>query len=166
MIKMKFIKNVETLEELKKAYKKLALKFHPDRGGTDEGMAQINNEYDELFEQLKNIHRNKDGEFYQKESTETPQEWREIIYKLLVLKMENVLIEVIGSFLWVSGNTKPYKDELKVLGLKWGRKKQAWYLSPKGYKRYGKKDYKMDEIRGMYGSKQVTERNTKKMIEA
>lgn len=166
MIKMKFIKNVETLEELKKAYKKLALKFHPDRGGTDEEMAQINNEYDELFEQLKNIHRNKDGEFYQKESTETPQEWREIISKLLVLKMENVLIEVIGSFLWVSGNTKPYKDELKVLGLKWGRKKQAWYLSPKGYKRYGKKDYKMDEIRGMYGSKQVTERNTKKMIEA
>lgn len=163
---MKFIKNVETLEELKKAYKKLALKFHPDRGGTDEEMAQINNEYDELFEQLKNIHRNKDGEFYQKESTETPQEWREIISKLLVLKMENVLIEVIGSFLWVSGNTKPYKDELKVLGLKWGRKKQAWYLSPKGYKRYGKKDYKMDEIRGMYGSKQVTERNTKKMIEA
>lgn len=166
MIKMKFIKNVETLEELKKAYKKLALKFHPDRGGTDEEMAQINNEYDELFEQLKNIHRNKDGEFYQKESTETPQEWREIISKLLVLKMENVLIEVIGSFLWVSGNTKPYKDELKVLGLKWGRKKQAWYLSPKGYKRYGKRDYKMDEIRGMYGSKQVTERNTKKMIEA
>lgn len=166
MIKMKFIKNVETLEELKKAYKKLALKFHPDRGGKDEEMAQINNEYDELFEQLKNIHRNKDGEFYQKESTETPQEWREIISKLLELKMENVLIEVIGSFLWVSGNTKPYKDELKVLGLKWGRKKQAWYLSPKGYKRYGKKDYKMDEIRGMYGSKQVTERNTKKMIEA
>lgn len=65
---MKFIKNVETLEDLKQAYKKLALKYHPDCGGTDEEMAQINNEYDELFEKLKNTHKNKDGEFYQKES--------------------------------------------------------------------------------------------------
>lgn len=163
---MRYITNVHTLEELKKAYKKLALLYHPDRGGTDEEMVQINNEYDELFEQLKNIHRNKDGEFYQKESTETPQEWREIISQLLALKMENVLIEVIGSFLWISGNTKPYKEELKALGLKWGRKKQAWYLSPKGYRRYGKKDYKMDEIRGMYGSQRVTAESNKKMIEA
>lgn len=54
MIKMKYIKNVETLEELKKAYKKLALKLHTDCGGSNEEMAQLNNEYDELFIKLKN----------------------------------------------------------------------------------------------------------------
>lgn len=159
----KFIKNVETLEELKQVYKKLALKHHPDCGGDEETMKAINNEYDLLFSKLKNIHKNKDNEFYEKETAETPEEWREIISELLNLKMQNVLIEVIGSFLWVSGETKPYKEALKSLGLKWGNKKKAWYLSPKGYKRFGKKNYDMSKIRTMYGSQSVTDKQMKRL---
>ncbi len=41
---MKFIKDVTTLEELKRVYKKLALKYHPDMGGTDKEMAQRSEE--------------------------------------------------------------------------------------------------------------------------
>lgn len=159
MMNTKYIKNVTTLEELKKAYKKLALRCHPDCGGTDEAMAELNNEYDELFEKFKNTHKNKDGEYYEKETQETASEWKDTINKLLALHMQNVLIEVVGSFLWVSGETKPYKDDLKEIGMKWARKKQCWYLSPKGYKRFGKKEYKMDEIRSMYGSRRVKQRN-------
>lgn len=150
-----YIKNVSTLEELKAIYKKLALKHHPDCGGDEEVMKAINNEYDELFEQLKDTHMNKEGEYYTKETDEHSDYWKEIISQLLALHMNDVLIEVIGSFLWISGNTKSYKEQLKGLGLRWSAKKMAWYLSPPGYKRFGKKHYEMDEIRGMYGSQRV-----------
>lgn len=158
---MKFIKDVTTLEELKRVYKKLALKYHPDMGGTDKEMAQINNEYEALFDKLKNTHKNKEGEYYQKETTETPQEWQAIIHKLLTLKMENVSIEVIGAFLWVSGNTKPYKEELKALNMKWSNNKKSWYLAPDGYKKRSKKKYNMSDIRNMYGSQVVKEEQAK-----
>lgn len=161
----RLIKNVETLEELKKVYKKLALTYHPDCGGDEEIMKALNNEYDELFQKLKNTHKNKEGEFYEKETTETAEESREIIYKLLALKMKDVVIEVIGRFLWVSGNTKPYKDELgkNGLGLKWSRNKSAWYLSPEGYKKFSKKKTSLEDIREMYGSQQVKEFKQKQL---
>ena len=137
---MKFIKDVTTLEELKRVYKKLALKYHPDMGGTDKEMAQINNEYEALFDKLKNTHKNKEGEYYQKETTETPQEWQEIIHKLL---------------------TKPYKEELKALNMKWSNNKKSWYLAPDGYKKRSKKKYNMSDIRNMYGSQVVKEEQAK-----
>lgn len=161
---MKYIKNVSTLEELKQKYKKLAMKMHPDRGGDEEEMKVLNNEYDELFKQLKNTHKNKDGEFYTKETEETAEEWRDILEKLFSLNMVDVEIEVVGSFLWLSGNTQPYKEHLKELKMKWSPKKKMWYLSPKGYKKFGKKNFEMDEIRGMYGSQKV-KKETKKRKE-
>lgn len=154
----KFIKNVETLEELKKVYKKLALKFHPDCGGTDEEMAQLNNEYDDLFKQLKNTHKNKDGVIYTKETTETPNQFKEIINHLFALKMDGVEIEIVGSFIWLTGNTKAYKEQLKELSFKYSPKKQAWYKAPSDYKKRNRKNYDMNTIRGMYGSTKINQK--------
>lgn len=146
---MKYFTNCKTLEQLKAEYKKLALKNHPDCGGDEQVMKEINKEYDEVFPKLKNIHVNKDGEAYEKENTETVDEFKDIITALM--RMEFVTAEVIGSFIWVSGNTKPYKEQLKELGFKWHSKKLCWYKSPEGYRRSGKKQYSMDEIKEMYG---------------
>lgn len=152
---MKYIKNVETLEELKKVYKKLALKLHPDCGGNEEEMKILNNEYDELFSRLKNIHKNKDGESYTKETTETPEEFKDIINQLFSLKMIDVEIEIVGTFIWVTGNTKLYKDNLKAFNFRYSPKKYAWYKAPADYKKRSRKNYDMNTIRGMYGSQKV-----------
>ena len=49
---MKYFENVKTLDELKKQYRRLAMKYHPDMGGSTEAMQQINAEHDALFEML------------------------------------------------------------------------------------------------------------------
>ena len=53
---MKYFSNVKTLDELKRAYRLLCMKHHPDVGGDTATMQAINAEHDELFEQLKRAH--------------------------------------------------------------------------------------------------------------
>lgn len=149
MIKEMFNK-CETLEELKAVYKRLAMQHHPDRGGDVEIMKQVNALFDEYFETLKNVHRNKAGEKYTKETKETPSEYKDIINELL--KMRGVVIEIIGSFIWVSGDTKEHKDKLKSMGFKWHSKKVCWYKPPAGYKKHNNKKYTMNDIRNMFGT--------------
>jgi len=105
----------ETLEELKSAYRKLAMTHHPDRGGNTETMKAVNAEYDLLFEVLKNVHRTKDGEkcTARQPTSETAENFKDLIAELM--RMNEITIEVIGCFVWVTGNTKPYKEQLKSL---------------------------------------------------
>jgi len=149
---MKYFKNPQTLEDLKKQYRELAFRHHPDAGGSNETMKAVNNEYDELFEILKNVHRTKEGETYtaKQETGETSEQFKEIINEFM--KMDNIVIEIIGCFVWVTGNTKTYKEKLKELKFQWHSKKIAWYLKPEDYKKRSQKEYNLDEIREMYGT--------------
>lgn len=57
---MKYFKNVETLEELRKQYKELLKKYHPDNpNGSTEATQEVNAEYDNLFKVLKDRHEHK-----------------------------------------------------------------------------------------------------------
>lgn len=148
MKKFEELYKATTLEELKKAYRKYAVKFHPDNGGKVEDMQELNNAYDNMFEKVKNIHRNMKGETYSKPTDESPSYFRDLIDKLIKL---NVTIEVIGAFVWVSGDTKKVKEELKALGFKWHTAKLNWYLAPSWYHKSNKNKYSMDEVRSMFG---------------
>ena len=154
-----------TAEELKSMYRQLAMTHHPDRGGDTEAMKAVNAEYDVLFEIVKHIHKNKDGKTYRKESTETADHFKDLIDELM--RMDDIVIEIIGSFIWITGDTKPHKDRLKALKFQWSAKKTAWYLKPEDYKKRSHKDYNLDTIRAMYGSGgQVHSKGTTKIDEA
>ena len=48
-----YFMNCKNLDELKKAYKAAAMKYHPDMGGDTATMQAINAEYEARFEVLK-----------------------------------------------------------------------------------------------------------------
>jgi curved DNA-binding protein CbpA len=146
-----YFDNPRTLEELKKQYHKLAMLHHPDRGGNVAVMQEINEIYSKLFESLKNCHADKEGKIYtaREETTETPNEFVDIINVLL--RCEGLIIEIIGCFIWLTGNTYEHKTVIKELGFYWSHNKKAWYLSPEGYRKKSKKQYELDEIRDKFG---------------
>lgn len=148
----RFFTNCDTLESLKAEYKRLAMQFHPDRAGGDlETMQAINAEYDELFEHLKMWHRNVKGERYEKDVTESPDEFKDIVNVLI--RIPNITIEIIGTFIWIHGLTEPHEDTLKKLGFRKHFEKKCWYRSPAGYRRKTKRNMSMDEIRDSFGVK-------------
>lgn len=152
---MNWFNNPKSLEELKKQYKTLAMKHHPDHGGTVEDMQKINAEYDRFFEKLKNVHQTAEGTTYTSrgETTETPSEFRDIINRLI--KFQGVHIEICGSWLWVTGCTIDYRDDLKQMHFRWSKSKVAWYYHHEDYRKSTKRTYTLDEIRDFYGSETI-----------
>ena len=117
------------LEDVKELYKKYVLELHPDKGGNMWDFIEMKKQYDSAFNRLKNIHRtfdeNNNEKFYEKVTDEVPAEYANLID--ILINFEGVKIELLGKWLWLSGNTKPYKEKIKNLGFRWSKKKLAWY---------------------------------------
>lgn len=158
--------NPQTLEELKKQYKKLALQNHPDRGGDTEDMKEINAEYDRLFARLKNVHKSASGETYtaKEETTETPEQFKDIVNRLI--NLEGIEIEICGSWLWITGNTYANRETLKELHFKYSKNKNAWYWHEEGYRKHSKKSFTLDQIRDLWGSEKVNPTQQDKLATA
>ena len=147
-----------TIEDAKKQYYKLCMQWHPDRpNGDEEAMKQINAEWDYLRKHNYNIHESKDGGTYTDWQQDMPddvtEQFADIISKLVT--MAGLEIEVCGSWLWVGGNTREHKDDLKDMGMRWASKKHRWYKAPKDWKRKTHRELSMDEIRSKFGSTAV-----------
>lgn len=148
-MKYKFFQNVDCVEELKKQYKILAFKYHPDRGGNKEDMQSINAEYDELLKSVRNIHKTAEGKTYTKKeenNENVPDRFKEIINAIIGF---NCKIEICGLWIWVF-NAYPYRKQLKELGFFWCSKKQAWAWAENPTENRHK--LTLDEIRRLHGS--------------
>lgn len=130
----KYFTDCKTMDELKAKYKELAIQNHPDNGGDTATMAKINAEYDakvkELSKKTKVNARTKVEEKTKGMSDEDiaaaiAAEFKATMDALAKMNLDGVTIELIGSWLWVSGETKKIKDELKAAGFRWCPKKDG-----------------------------------------
>jgi curved DNA-binding protein CbpA len=158
---MNYFKDIQCIEDLKIQYKKLAMIYHPDRGGDENIMKLINIEYDKLFFIYQNIHKKNDGSFFEKEAetTESIDFFKEVIDRLIGIN--EIIIEICGLWLWISGNTYPHRDKLKNLGFKFSKKRSMWYWHDESEKhtrwRKSGKMLSFDEIRALHGSEFVNQ---------
>lgn len=151
-----YFADCESLDEAKKIYKKLCVQLHPDVSGYD-STADFQKMQTE-FEKFRPGKEKFDGEFDQWDATE---------YAFLIdqlIKIGGISIEICGSWIWLSGNTKPVKEEIKAVDTGetmrrgWSKNKDMWYFSPKGYRKRSGKQMEYEEIKTMFGSKTVKQK--------
>ena len=143
---MKWFSDINTLAELRNKYKQLLLKYHPDNNpdvDTTSIMQQINSEYDELLKHFTSSQTNSQNDY----STET--ELNNILNEVVKIKAD-ILIELIGSWIWISGNTYSIRKQLSELGFDWAPKKKMWYWGKSSHRCTTPLD--MSTIREKYGS--------------
>ena len=142
-------KGVERINEAKKIYKTLAKKLHPDIGGDEESFKLLNAIYNDLIEH----------KIYFSNDIKIDIELEKIIS--LILHFENITIELVGSWVWVSGDTKEIKEKLKEIGFKWASKKKMWYFGEMQSKNPTPKS--MEEIKSKYGSETLKTKEKKEI---
>ena len=147
---LKEFQDIEGINEAKKIYKTLAKKLHPDIGGSEEDFKILNEIYNNLIEH----------KIYFSNSSKFDIELEKIIS--LILHFENINIELVGSWIWVSGDTKEIKEKLKEIGFKWASKKKMWYYGEMKAKNPNPKS--IDEIKAKYGSTTLKNDKNKKQI--
>lgn len=150
-----YFDHCQTLAELKAEYRRLAIQNHPDHGGDVATMQAINAEHDRAFSRLKaaaDAAADADGK---PRSTEQAEDFRRVLSALMPLR--GLSIELCGSWLWITGQTRQHAEALKAAGCYWASKKRAWYWRPAGPRMGKHREKSMDEIRIRYGSATLRE---------
>jgi anaerobic glycerol-3-phosphate dehydrogenase len=149
---MNYFEANKTVEDIKAKYRRLALHYHPDQGGDEEKMKAINQEYHEA---LKRSHgattQGSDGKehtYYYNATTE--QAVIDKLNELIRMALPDTRIMLVGTWLWVDGNTKPVREKLKDAGLQWHTEREKWYWHQGKYRR-GKSAADFGTIVAKYG---------------
>ncbi len=152
-LKLADLKEVSTaINLITDAYRLACKKYHPDRNPAGLEMMKIINVAYDALEDIRNgasfdssIKQALGDEFY-------GDELNNALNAIINLGLN---VEVCGSWVWVSGNTKLHKTTLKEAGYKWAPQKEMWHFRPAGYKSFNRGKWNMETIRARHGSQLI-----------
>lgn len=159
-----FFANCTTAQEIKDEFKRLVLIHHPDVGGDEETMKRLNTAYQDA---LKNCRRS--GSTYTDDKTgqtverpyiyadELEEKLAEMVTALLLLAQANghkITVSLLGTWIWVEGDTRPLKDALKALGLSWNKVRECWCYNGTG-KRCRRSSQSLEGLKRQYNARPV-----------
>ncbi len=149
---MKYFTPDLTIEEARKQFRELCLKLHPDKGGNQADFVAMKDEYDKMvgmlsaFEAGSASRENRKARY----TTESEIELRKKIEELL--NIPEIVIEICGSWLWISGNTFAHHERIKAAGCKFSGAKKCWYFAVDMAQGKCRGRYSMAKIRAKFGS--------------
>ena len=131
----RFFSNLQTVEEIKAHYRRLAIKYHPDKGGDLRIMQEVNHQYHQALKACDGQTRTEGAKEYRyKYEADVEQAVIDKVAALVGLGHEDLTIALIGTWIWVTGNTRTHKEQLKGLGLKYHAEREAWFFNVKPWK--------------------------------
>lgn len=161
----KYFSKVRYAEDGKNLYRELCKKYHPDNPtGDAEILKAVNVEFEKWWSEHKHHHKPAEGANCDNSSTASGSDRKEykdftdesikffmnIIQNLVTIP--DIEIEIVGTWIWLSGNTYPVKDIIKSLGFRWSKGKSRWYWTNEPFEKRHYKHKSMDAIRATYGS--------------
>ena len=157
---MDYFENVETLENLRREYHRLAFINHPDKGGDLKTMQLINDQYDKMSKLL--ISSDESFSEGRKEyEQQVSEELRERLNR--IIRLPGIMIELIGSWIWITGNTFSVRDTLKEEGYKFSHPKAAWYWHKGDYFKKSGVLLSMEEMRDLWGQQKIESEPTEQL---
>lgn len=146
-----------TFADIKSAYRRACMIYHPDRNPAGlEMMKLINAAYAALSDYVAAANDDTD---YMNE----PNLGDDLNDALNAIIGLGLTIEICGSWIWVSGDTRPHKEILKGAGYRWAPKKLMWSFSGGERKTTSRGKFSMDDIRLRHGSVTVKNKEHKQI---
>ena len=147
--------DVTDIKEISKQYRKKIFSCHPDHGGTDGKFIELQQAYATIMASIQYT-----GRRFNKE-TQSMEDILKNYNDALINKMmelinnlshvKDININIMGDWIWVDGETKPYKDKIKAMNFRFSTNKKAWYWHDGKYKKRSKTSYSMSDIELRHG---------------